>query len=66
VAGCQEKPHINEQRWRFAEWNWGSDGSDSSDRNQEDHIKRGKSEEQDRGEEKEHKQRIRGCPLLEQ
>jgi hypothetical protein len=21
VAGCQEKPHINEQRWRFAEWN---------------------------------------------
>jgi hypothetical protein len=27
VAGREEKLRINERKWKFAEWNWDSDGS---------------------------------------
>jgi hypothetical protein len=33
-AKFQERLRINEQKQKLAEWNWDSDGSDSSDRNQ--------------------------------
>jgi hypothetical protein len=49
VAEYQGKLHINEQKWKLAEWNWDSDGLDSSDRNQGDRRRKEKWEEQGRG-----------------
>jgi hypothetical protein len=49
VAEYQGKLRINEQKQKLAEWNWDSDGSDSSDRNQGDRGRKEKWEEQGRG-----------------
>jgi hypothetical protein len=49
VAEYQGKLRTSEQKRKLAEWNWDSDGSDSSDRNQGDRGRKEKWEEQGRG-----------------
>jgi hypothetical protein len=48
VAEYQGKLRTNEQKRKLAEWNWDSDGSDLSDRNQGDRGRKEKWEEQGR------------------
>jgi hypothetical protein len=49
VAEYQGRLRTNEQKRKLAEWNWDSDGLDSSDRNQGDRGRKEKREEQGRG-----------------
>jgi hypothetical protein len=49
VAEYQGKLRTSEQKWKLAEWNWDSGGSDSSDKSLGDRGRKGKLEEQGRG-----------------
>jgi hypothetical protein len=46
MAEYQGKLRTSEQKWKLVEWNWDSDGSDSGHRNQGDHGRKEKWEEQ--------------------
>jgi hypothetical protein len=49
VVEYQGKPHTSEQKRKLAEWYWDSGESDSSDKSQGDHGRKGKLEEQGHG-----------------